>query len=397
MTSARKGKTKGWSYSAGERGVNRVRAYEHPTTGRMFCTVYESDRTGESRRPKRIALGHSDRERAKGQAEEMAAKLRQAVPVRPAHLTLAEMFDNYLREVTPQKVESTQRHDRNCAQLFLRAFGAQSEPRHLSRREWDRFIRDRRDGRLRPKGRVKPGAVRNRIIAYDLKWLLAVLRWATQTSDGQGGPLLDRNPLVGLEMPREDAPLRGILSDAEYQAMTKVALEIHPDFERALILVHETGHRLNSVRQLRWSDIDLAKGMIHWLAAHDKIGYEHDTPISPTLQTYLVRERKKQPFGDGWLFPEPIAPDRPRRRELFSTWWDRAERLAEVPHVKGRQWHSLRRKFASELKHRPLKDLCQLGGWKEPTTVLTCYIKADEATMREALAERTPLREAASS
>ena len=52
---------------------------------------------------------------------------------------------------------------------------------------------------------------------------------------------------------------------------------------------------------------------------------------------------------------------------------------------------------ASELKNRQLTHLCQPGGWKEPTTVLTCYIKPDEATMREALAERTPLGEAATS
>ncbi len=51
-------------------------------------------------------------------------------------------------------------------------------------------------------------------------------------------------------------------------------------------------------------------------------------------------------------------------------------------------WHSLRRKFATELKDTPLKDLCALGGWKDHNTVLKCYQHADEATMREALAKR---------
>jgi hypothetical protein len=32
-------------------------------------------------------------------------------------------------------------------------------------------------------------------------------------------------------------------------------------------------------------------------------------------------------------------------------------------------WHSFRRKFATELKHIPLKDLCDLGGWKDSRTV----------------------------
>ncbi len=43
-------------------------------------------------------------------------------------------------------------------------------------------------------------------------------------------------------------------------------------------------------------------------------------------------------------------------------------------------------------RNTPLKDLCYLGGWKEPQTVLKCYQSPDEATMREALARRRPLR-----
>lgn len=52
MTRARK---KGWSYSTGERGVNRVRVFEHPATGRIFLEYTE-----EGAR-KRIALGHRSR------------------------------------------------------------------------------------------------------------------------------------------------------------------------------------------------------------------------------------------------------------------------------------------------------------------------------------------------
>ena len=55
-------------------------------------------------------------------------------------------------------------------------------------------------------------------------------------------------------------------------------------------------------------------------------------------------------------------------------------------------WHSLRRKFASELKHAPLRDLAHLGGWKSTQTIVTCYQHPDEATQREALAQRRPLR-----
>ena len=47
----------------------------------------------------------------------------------------------------------------------------------------------------------------------------------------------------------------------------------------------------------------------------------------------------------------------------------------------GRGWHSLRRAFATDLKATPLKDLCQLRGWKSAATLLTYYQQADETTM----------------
>jgi hypothetical protein len=43
------------------------------------------------------------------------------------------------------------------------------------------------------------------------------------------------------------------------------------------------------------------------------------------------------------------------------------------------------------MKHAPLKDLCALGGWKSPQTVLTCYQRADAVSMQQALAARRRL------
>jgi integrase len=65
---------------------------------------------------------------------------------------------------------------------------------------------------------------------------------------------------------------------------------------------------------------------------------------------------------------------------------------AKLPVERGRGWHSLRRKFATELKNAPLRDLQALGGWKDPMTIVKCYQKPDDVTMAEALKNRTPLR-----
>jgi integrase len=160
----------------------------------------------------------------------------------------------------------------------------------LNRRHWDRFIRRRRSGRLRPLSRKKKQRVRNEIIRYDLKLLLAVLNWAMTVTDDSGRPLLLRNPLKGLELPLEASPHRPRLRPGEYAAMLAVAIQVHPLFWLALVICHETGHRLSSVRQLKWSDIDFADGTIRWRAEADEIEYEHTTAMSDELHTALTAQ-----------------------------------------------------------------------------------------------------------
>ena len=72
-------------------------------------------------------------------------------------------------------------------------------------------------------------------------------------------------------------------------------------------------------------------------------------------------------------------------RWLASSWWKRAEKLTGLERKWGRGWHSLRRKFASDLMDLPLKVLCDLGGWKTAQTVLQCYQRPDEDRLRKAL------------
>jgi integrase len=75
-------------------------------------------------------------------------------------------------------------------------------------------------------------------------------------------------------------------------------------------------------------------------------------------------------------------------RHLAHNWWKKAEKLAGLEPKEGRGWHSLRRKFASDLMHKPLKVLSELGGWKNPQTILICYQHPDQDQLREALKDR---------
>ena len=385
------GSAKRWSYSTGERGRNRVRAYEDSKGGTILLEYYAQEPGAAKPRRKRAALGHRDRKRAKQQADEIAAEFGKDAAPPPEEMTLRRLFDIYLGEVTPQKGEGKRKHDQRSAEMFLRFFGPERKAATLNRRDWDRFIHERRRGAIAAMA-SKGRRVGDRQIAYDLKFLLGVLNWGTLAGD-HGGAFLDRNPLRGLPLPKNENPQRPIVSQERYEAMLHVAEQVHPLFELALVLAQETGHRISAIRHLRWSDVDLERGWIRWRAESDKIAFEHETLLTPTATAALDKVRRSDPgIGEAWVFPAPKDPSKPGSRFLYDGWWDRAEQLAGLEPVPRLGWHGLRRKFATELKHTPLRDLCHLGGWKNPQTVLTCYQRPDEETMRTALENRKQYR-----
>lgn len=305
-------------------------------------------------------------------------------PIKPKHerLTLATLFDNYIENRTRGKCPRGQSHDRACAEMFLRFFGANKEPHTLRIQEWDRFIRERRDGFMIPNTRKSnrgrrpnsntPRKVGNRAIEKDLKWLLAVLNWATVARNERGETLLERNPLKGLKVPKEKSPTRPIVTQDEYDRLLTAAHALGWRHELMLILAHETGHRRGAIARLEWEHVDLKVGRIDWPQHSDKIGMAHSTQLTPAALEAL-RKAHKGRESLTWIFPSPSDPGQCCADDYVAKWWPEIERKAEIPHRKGLGFHSLRRKFATDLKDAPYKDVLALGGWRNLQTLVTCY------------------------
>ena len=372
------------SYGAGEWGRNRVRVFPDRKTG-----LYQMEWRENGRRLTR-SLGHRDWTRAKRQADEFAAgfagpELNGRKEAEPEPLTLERLFEIYGKEVTPTKAKRTQERDKVAMRMFLGFLGSNRRPETLSQRDWDRFIRERRAGRVGPSG--KP--VSNRMIECDLRFLVAILNWAARSRDEQGRLLLESNPLRGLKTPVEKNPLRVVLSDEEYRALLTVSRRVDWRFHVALVLAHETGHRIGAIRKLKWTDIDIEGRTIRWRAEHEKTGYEHRTPLTDEAIAALEKARgRSSASGNAPVLPSTQDPSICARPWMLGDRWRKAERLAGLDPKRGRGWHSLRRKFASDLMDLPLKVLCQLGGWKNAQTVLRCYQQADEGQLRQALEGR---------
>ena len=250
----------------------------------------------------------------------------------------------------------------------VQRFGADRKAKTLNRLDWDRFIRERTAGRVGPSGRK----VGNRAVERDLRWLLSVFNWATRAGDDQTSSFLERNSLRGLSLPKEPSPRRPVMTQERYEAMLNVAGQTGWRFRLALILAHETG-------QLRWSDIDLERGMVTWRAQADKKGSEHATPLTEEAISALVKTSERNPARSvDWVFPSPRDSREPSSRFVLQGWWYRAERLVGLKRIKGLGFHSLRRKFADELRDAPLRDVQALGGWKDPATPLKWYQRSSE-------------------
>jgi len=386
-------KTDRRSYIAGEKGRNRVRTFACPKTGMMQIEWREGGRKLST------SLKHRDFEKAKRQADQFAANYvaptddtRAEAPPEP--LTLGRLFEMYLGEKSPKKSARAQKRDAVQSWMFKKYFGAERVVTTLSLRDWERFIQDRAAGRVGP-GMGPWKAVGDRTVEMDLRFILAVFNWATLAGDGRGSVLLERNPFRGYKPPKEKNPVRVVLTEEEYGSLLVVSAKVDWRFHVALVLAHETGHRIGAIRELRWSDISMDEGLIRWRAEHEKNGYEHVTPMNEQARSALeVARQYCAGIGEAYVLPSPKAPTQPVSRYLVTKWWKKAERRAGLEPKPGRGWHSLRRKFASDLKEVPLKTLCQLGGWKSHVTVLMCYQRADEGEMREALKARRRARTA---
>ena len=423
----------------------RVRVYERTIGGPLYARTW--DPTIRSYR--QVALEHSNRERAKDYALEQAEALRKGQDeLLTGSLTLARLFRLYMEHRSPRKSAEVQKADKRRVDLFKGVLGAERDAKRVTPRDWQEFIDARREGQIcghgeagpheRPDKTQCPGPTGRRVgprtIATDLAWLRAVYNWAVDWSDAEGRRLLSANPVRGYEMPREKNPRRPLATADQLEALLQVSDQVtmevvpehplHPEYglktdepkklatvrsylRELLILTNGTGRRIGAVRTLTFADLRLDVkpwGAIHWPAHSDKAGYESTAEISVEVRAVLDAILDERPgAGSAPLFPAPSDPTKPVDKYFTDKLRQRGIALArrkareegrafELPSRWG--FHSFRRKFATELKTAPDKDVADLGGWRDVNTLRQVYQRSDHESRVAALMNRLELREA---
>lgn len=389
-----------WSFSAGERGINRVRVAERSPGGTIFAAVTDP----RTKRLIRRSLGHDDRERAKAYAEEQAAKIRKGVDdLTAGRVRLAAILDVYVTEVAPDRKNDQQRkRDDQHLDMWVNYLGANKDPTTITPADWSRFKRDRTSGAIDGRGRSVARSERRTVgpqtVLAALMWLRGALNWACAAIGPNGRPLLSRNPTDtdkkrSYKLPKEKNPARPLATIEQYEAVRSNAHRMTTRLGEDTYLVplldlaYHTGRRITPIRLLRYSDFKLKRtekrpyGAIHWRPQNDKQGNAGTVAINADVRATLDAIMESRPgLGDAWVFPHPEKPDEPVTYWMASHWLVHVAGLAglELPARWG--WHSFRRGWATARKHMPAADVADAGGWLGPHTLEAVYQQADEET-----------------
>ena len=377
--------TKCWRRSLGETGL-RVYLFERTPGGTLYREVY----IGGTRVASKKSLRHRDKDRAEAEAYTLLATLKaREEALTEGKLTLSTLFDIYI--VSPAhraKSARTQKEDEAILRRVISFLGADGDVRSLSLSDVQRYEAMRRQG----VNGNKP--VRPRTIGKELVALRTMLNWAMRER-GPNGPLLEHNPLRGMRPPTEKNPLRPVETYDRYLVLMGVAHEVDWRLPLALALAEATGQRIGSILRLRRSDVDLDRlpfGQVVFRAENQKTGFEHWVPLSQECREHVLSHLRQMSPKAEWLFPADRKKDAPVHHWVLSKCLREAYERAGLETLKGGLWHPWRRKWATERKDMPLRDVAAAGGWKDPTTLLKCYQQPDEETIQRVVLEAPKLR-----
>ena len=187
---------------------------------------------------------------------------------------------------------------------------------------------------------------------------------------------------------------RPLLTAEQYASLRTAATNEGTEAETFVTLAWATGHRAASIRQLRWEDVDLTAGRIHWRGNADKIALDHWNPLHREAVDALKRQRALiDVLGEDdrsrWIFPAPREPRKAVARDTIQKLWARLAVTAGIPSQQRIGWHSLWRAFANRHRHASLRELQDLGGRKTHATLVSVYLRPDEEAQRAVLEQQS--------
>ena len=158
--------------------------------------------------------------------------------------------------------------------------------------------------------------------------------WAMQMG------LAEANPTIGTKRPKTNEPRDRVLEDDELVRVWR-ACDDGTDYSRIIRLLILSGCRRAEIGDMRWSEIDLDKGLWTLPAERSKNGKQHALPLMPAMRE-IIESVPRMASRDA-LFGQ--------RSRGFTAWsWKQSKpALDERSGVRGWTVHDIRRTVATKM------------------------------------------------
>ena len=331
-----------------------------PSGAKTFLVRYRvgGGRTATRRQFKIGRYGKLTPEEARDHATAILAKVElgedpqvERVEARKT-LTVKELCDLYMAEGVATKKPSTVALDTIRVERHIKPLIGSRKITELGASDVERMMNAIAAGKVRSEDH--PHARGGRTAATkSVKLLRAIFNFAIARRLCQENPTLPVKTFADVKRERFLSPAElGRLGDALSAAETEGANPYHVIIIRLLAL---TGARKNEVAQLRWSEVDLERGLLQ--LEDSKTGRKAIRLGAAALELLSKVERTKAP----WVFPDPRDPRLPIRN--LDWFWvgirKRADEIARqkvteaggdpdlIPTMIDVRIHDLRHSFAS--------------------------------------------------
>lgn len=373
-------------FQCGLRGRSTVRLSRD---ARGLWLIWQDPNTRQRRQRK---LPHRDVEKGREEALDQEGQLRQATGTLLGPATLHRLFDIYERQAMGSYGVRTRQHYQAVFRMMRQLWGPEVLAGTLGRehvRQYEAYRHQLGDQRAGKQGQP----ISSTMVRKDLVKLLAVLNWAEEQKH------LPAHHLSLKMLPPKDQEHRPLITNAEVADLLTAheagcAHEQAPPAIRRVFLeaVHELGQRRKQMTKLQWADIDFANRRVQFRRTHSKNRREYWVPMSEQAAHLFTRWRTEQAQLVGstpWVFHAPRAPQESLSVYTVGQWFKRLQRRAKLPPLKGRGWHSFRRKLVTDVKGdlEPV-DIRGLGGWAS-TAMVEVYMQEEEHKQRAALNKRS--------
>ena len=318
---------------------------------KAFILDYRVKGSGKQRR---ITLGHhsswsttSAREEAKRLRREIdgGADPRGDVESDRAAPTMADLIERFRQEHLPRRRRGTAVN----YEVLLRRY---IEPAFKHHKVTDVTFSD--VDRLHRRVTKTAPYMANRMVAVLSSMFTLSIRWGMRADNPASH--IERNPEVGRKR---------YLSGEELSRLTE-ALTAHPDRQAADIIrmLLLTGSRSAEVFGMRWSALDLTRGVWAKPAASTKQKADHIVPLSAPARQLLTSIRAKQKKPGAFVFPSTGKTG--HIVDIVRAW----RTICADAGISGLRVHDLRHSFASQLASAgaSLPLIGALLGHSNPTT-----------------------------